>query len=111
MIKGMSLVIFLPYVEQSIVVNNVTMPHRKAISGEATGTFETASASSYSPAALSCATVSITSVVTEPFTISPTAFPASDRPIIATVGPITTAGINLSIHLTPTFFTMIAITT
>ena len=39
------------------------------------------------------------------------ALPARDKPIIATVGPITTAGINLFIQLTPEIFTIIAITT
>ena len=40
---------------------------------------------------------------------SPTAFPARDKPIIATVGPITTAGISLLIQFTPAKLTMIAI--
>ena len=48
---------------------------------------------------------------TLPFVISLTAFAASDKPIIETVGPITTAGISLFTQPTPTSFTAIAITT
>ena len=49
--------------------------------------------------------------VTLPLNKSPTALPESDKPIIATVGPITDAGIILLIQLTPANFTMIAIIT
>ena len=45
-----------------------------------------------------------------PFVRSETALPASERPIIETVGPITAAGITLFIHLTPVSLTIIAIT-
>ena len=36
-----------------------------------------------------------------PLNKSPTALPANDNPMIATVGPITTAGMILSIHFVP----------
>jgi len=48
---------------------------------------------------------------TFPFVRSETALPASERPMIETVGPITTAGISLLIHLTPAILTAIAIIT
>ena len=51
------------------------------------------------------------STLTPPEVKSPTALPAKESPIIATVGPITTAGISLLIHFTPTTFTIAAITT
>ena len=42
---------------------------------------------------------------------SPIALPASESPMIATVGPMTTAGISLFIQPTPAALTMIARTT
>ena len=42
---------------------------------------------------------------------SPIAFPASERPMIATVGPMTAAGMILLIHSTPTFLTTRAMIT
>ena len=48
---------------------------------------------------------------TLPLNKSPTAFPASESPMMATVGPITTAGISLLIQSTPANLTMIARTT
>ena len=46
-----------------------------------------------------------------PLVRSPIAFPARERPIIATVGPITTTGISLFSQSTPTNFTSNAIPT
>ena len=57
------------------------------------------------------ATAAPSASLTPPVRISPTAFPASESPMIATVGPITTAGISLLIHSTPTSLTIRAITT
>ena len=48
---------------------------------------------------------------TLPLNKSPTAFPASESPMIATVGPITTAGMSLLIQSTPANLTIIARTT
>ncbi len=74
-----------------MVIASVTNPQRIAIRGEARGV----------PAA----------DVTFPFTRSPTALPARESPIRATVGPITAAGISLETHFTPAILTTIAITT
>ena len=48
---------------------------------------------------------------TLPFERSPTALPAKDKPITATVGPITAAGITLSIQEVPAYLTIRAIAT
>ena len=58
-------------------------------------------------------------IIKEPVALSKAAPPvrslialgARERPMIATVGPITTGGISLSIHATPANFTMIAMIT
>ena len=89
--KGISFPNFFPYTEQAIVTPSVTSPQISATRGSATA----------APSAS----------LTPPVTISPTAFPASERPIIATVGPITTAGMSLSIQSTPTILTISAIMT
>ena len=89
--KGISLTIFLPYTEQIVTTKRVISPHKRHTSGFAA---ELPSASS-----------------TFPFVISLTAFAARDKPIIETVGPITTAGISLFIQPTPTNLTAIAIIT
>ena len=88
--KGISLPLFLPYALQIIVTPSVTRPPRSAAIGDATAT---------------------PSTLTPPVVISPTAFPARESPMIATVGPITTAGISLLIQSTPTALTIAAIIT
>jgi len=82
MMNGISLPARFPYVEQSMVIASVKRPHSKAIC-------------EFPPSTLD-------------FIKSATAFPERLRPIIATVGPIITGGINLSIQATPKIFTTIA---
>ena len=67
--KGMSLPDFLPYTEHIIITTSVTMPQSTEISGEQ-------------------------GEAPEAFVRSPMAFEASERPMMATVGPMTTGGIT-----------------
>ena len=87
-------------------MNNVTSPQSKATKGLAVGTkLVTLSILPF------LITRSTTSFITLPLVRSPTAFPASDKPITATVGPITAAGITLSIQFVPTYLTINEIAT
>ena len=100
----------MPYVEQSITTARVISPQIRATYDEPTGTLDTVSIISGVPLSVETA-YSVTCFVTSPLTRSPIAFPARESPIIATVGPITTAGMSLLSQPTPTNFTTIAITT
>ena len=95
MINGISFPIFLPYVEQSMTVASVISPQMIAAQGDAAMMLLPSDAGR----------------LTSPFCRSLIALPASDRPMIATVGPITTGGISLLSQRTPTLLMMTAITT
>ena len=81
--NGIIFVYFLPYVLANVVAIKATKPHRTA--------------------------KFVVPPVTSLLLKLPIALLAKLKPIIATVGPITTGGINLSIQLTPAFLTTIAI--
>ena len=76
MMNGIRRSVLFPYVLVSMVVIRAVRPHRTAHW--------------------------VASPVTELICRSPMAFPARERPIIATVGPMTTGGMMRLIHSTPT---------
>ena len=85
-INGIILSSFLPYTEHTIVTASVTSPQTIEV-------------------------YALPVLVKSPSVSQFIALPDSDSPIIATVGPITTAGMILSIQPEPTNLTMIAIIT
>ena len=85
MMKGIRRIFLLPYADAIIVTARVTRAQIRQTYGEAT------------PVPL--------------LVISPTAFLASERPMIVTVGPITTVGMILLIHATPQSLTIRAMIT
>ena len=91
--KGISFAIFFPYTEATITAKSVTSAHMRQI--------RELVFIMYAPFE-SCATLPTASFM---------AFPASERPIIATVGPITTGGISFESQLTPANLTVIAMMT
>lgn len=110
MINGISFTVLFPYVEHSMVTNNVIRPHSNAIHGEPIICVPDCAMISGVPPVSDTAYVVI-SCTTSLFTRSEIAFPASDSPMIATVGPITTAGISLLSQLIPANLTAIPRTT
>ena len=74
-----------------MVTSRAARPHRTVMSGEATA----------APSAFT----------TLPLMRSETALPASERPMMETVGPMTTTGMRRSSHLTPATFTAAAMMT
>ena len=92
MMKGISFAIFLPYTELITTTRRVTSAQIR-----------------HAPAWASI--MNAPSAFLAAPTASPMAFPERERPMIATVGPITTAGMSLSIQFTPTSFTIIAMRT
>ena len=80
-IKGISFVIFLPNTEHSITTARVTRPQIM-----------------HSPVCRSITKEPVAESKAAPPVRSLIALPARERPIIATVGPMTTAGMILFIH-------------
>ena len=114
MMNGIILSIFLPYTEQAMVTNRVTSPQTSATYGEQSITeFVSvitlpAASKTLSPLTRTSETTSLNAL---PLERSPTALPASESPMIATVGPMTTAGISLLSHSTPANLITIAMMT